>query len=241
MEFNVIYNVDCLVGLKQLPDKCIDFVITSPPYNKGESKNSGQLVKSIEYLDYKDDIDEPQYQLNQIQVLNEIFRVLKDDGHLFYNHKNRYINGVQVSPLEWLNNTNFIIRQEIIWDRHLTGNLRGWRFWQVDERIYWLQKPNARRKEIPMQIASLSNIWRITPSSKKDTQHPCAYPIQLVERCLMIEENLNDKIVLDPYMGSGTTAVAAIKHKCKYIGFELSNEYIEIAKNRIKNIHPTLF
>lgn len=233
MELNKIYNEDCLVGLKRLPDKCIDFVITSPPYNKGETKNSGKLGKSIQYSNYKDNIDECEYQLNQIQVLDEIFRVLKDDGHLFYNHKNRYINGCQVSPLQWICKTNFIVRQEIVWDRHLTGNLRGWRFWQVDERIYWMQKPNAIRKEIPISIASLSNIWRINPSHKKDTQHPCAYPIELVERCLSIEENLNDKIVLDPYMGSGTTAIASIKHKCKYIGFELSNEYIEKAKQRI--------
>lgn len=241
MELNKIHNINCLEGLKSLPDQSVDFVITSPPYNKGESKNSGKLVKSVIYDDYKDDINEIDYQQNQIDVLNEIFRVLKDDGHLFYNHKNRYFNGSQISPLAWLSKTNFVVRQEIVWDRHITGNIRGWRFWQVDERVYWMQKPNAKRMEIPTWLASMSNIWRINPETKNDTKHPCAFPIGLVERCLLVDGDLQNKIVLDPYMGSGTTAIAAIKNKCHYIGFELSEKYIKIANERIKNMHPTLF
>ena len=232
MEVNIIYNEDCLVGLKRIPDKSIDFIITSPPYNKCD--NGGKLVKRIEYDNYEDNMDECEYQEWQLEVLRELHRILKDDGHFFYNHKNRYINGMQISPLEWITRSDFIVRQEIVWDRVIAGNIRGWRFWQVDERLYWLQKNVAKQKEIPNSIASLSNIWRIPPEKKKNTNHPCAFPIRLVERCLSVEEDLKDKIVLDPFMGSGTTAIAALKSKMCYIGYELSQEYIDIAQKRIK-------
>lgn len=241
METNIIYNEDCLIGLKKIPNKSIDFIITSPPYNK--CNNSGKIVERVEYVDYCDNRDEKEYQEWQIKVLNELYRVLKDDGHLFYNHKNRYVDKKQINPLEWILKSDFIVRQEIIWDRMITGNIRGWRFWQIDEKIYWLQKQTSNQKEIPSYIASLTNIWRITPSRKKDTNHPCSFPLELVERCLSIDDNIKGKIVLDPFMGSGTTAIAAIRFDCNYIGFEISKEYIDIANKRIdkERMNPRLF
>ena len=232
MELNTILNGDCLSLMKEIPNEYVDIIVTSPPYNK--SKVGGEIVKSISYDKYNDAVEEHQYQTWQKEILAECFRILKQDGHMFYNHKNRYVNGVQISPLEWIMSSNFVVRQEIVWDRAIAGNIRGWRFWQVDERIYWLQKPDAQKKEIKSSVASLTNIWRLSPEQRKYTNHPCAYPISLADRCLNVEDDLEGKIVFDPFMGSGTTAIAAIRNKCNYLGIELSQDYIDIANERIK-------
>ena len=232
MEIDTIYNGDCLDILSLMNEKSIDIVVTSPPYNKMEGKNAGKLVESVVYDSFRDNMSESEYEENQINVLQELHRVLKDDGSVFYNHKNRYFNERMVSPLEWLLQTDFEIRQEIIWNRKIAGNIRGWRFWQVDEKIYWLQKKGANRIELTPQIASLSSVWEIPPQRKSETNHPCSFPIELAQRCLSISEK-KDAIVLDPYMGSGTTAIAAKRKGFHYIGCELSEKYIEIAKRRI--------
>lgn len=69
-------------------------------------------------------------------MLNELYRITKPGGSFFYNHKIRWEKGLLLHPMDWLRKTNWIIRQEIIWDRMIAANIRGWRFWQVDERIY---------------------------------------------------------------------------------------------------------
>lgn len=233
MEIDTIYNGDCLDILSLMDEKSIDIVVTSPPYNKMESKNAGKLVEAVVYDSFQDNMSESEYEENQINVLQELYRVLKDDGSVFYNHKNRYFNERMISPLEWLLQTDFEIRQEIIWNRKIAGNIRGWRFWQVDEKIYWLQKKGANRIELTPQIASLSSVWEIPPQRKSETNHPCSFPIELAQRCLSICDK-KDAIVLDPYMGSGTTAIAAKRKGFHYIGCELSEKYMEMANNRIK-------
>lgn len=234
--------MDCLEGMKLIPDKSIDCIVTSPPYNKGESKNSGKLVSAVKYDSYMDNMPEEAYQTLQVKILDEMFRILKDDGSIFYNHKDRYVNGFQISPLEWIFKTNLKVRQEIVWNRSITGNLRGWRFWQVDERVYWLQKPCAKQAEIAIEFAKFGSIWNITPEKKDKTNHPCAFPVRLVDRCVVPTCPMGG-VILDPYMGSGTTAISAIRNKCHFIGFELSEAYIDIAEKRIKleKMQPSLF
>lgn len=232
MEIDTIYNGDCLEILPLMNEKSIDIVVTSPPYNKMEGKNAGKIVDAVIYDSFRDNMSESEYEENQINVLQELHRVLKDDGSVFYNHKNRYFNERMVSPLEWLLQTDFEIRQEIIWNRKIAGNIRGWRFWQVDEKIYWLQKKGAKRIELTPQIASLSSVWEFPPQRKSETNHPCSFPIELVNRCLCVCEK-KDAIILDPYMGSGTVAISAKRKGFHYIGCEISKKYIEIANKRI--------
>jgi len=228
LQINKIHKMDCFEGLKQLENESVDFVVTSPPYNK--QMVGGGIVKKIDYDIYKDDISEEEYQVQQINLLNELSRILKPGGHIFYNHKNRYSEGKFISPLYWIKESKLNIRQEIIWNRKISANLRGWRFWNCDERIYWLQRPDAEAKEIPSEVASKSSIWSIMP--QRGNGHPCAFPEELVENCLSIE-NAKGKLVLDPYMGSGTTAVVAKYLGMNFIGFELSDTYLEIAEERL--------
>src|SRR3989338_3622259 len=143
---NSLLQGDTLEALRKLPDECVDLGITSPPYNKGE-KQKGWLVKNVTYDAYSDKKTEEEYQQNQIDVLNEIFRVTKAGGSFFYNHKNRWEKGTMHHPFQWLIKTDWTIKQEIVWDRMIAANIRGWRFWQVDEKIYWLYKPKGAEKK----------------------------------------------------------------------------------------------
>ena len=176
------------------------------------------------------------YQEEQIKVLDEIFRVTKPGGSFFYNHKTRWARGRMFHPIEWLKKTKWAIRQEIIWDRMIAANIRGWRFWQIDERIYWLYKPiddNKIGKELKSKHALLTSIWRFPPERKNG--HPAPFPLVLPAR--IIYSILDDKkgVILDPYAGSGTTCLAAKLLGSNYIGIDISKEYVKDAENRLKN------
>ena len=132
---NKIIQGDTLTELKKIKNNFVDLGVTSPPYNKQE-KNKGWLVKNVKYDSFKDISTEEQYQQNQILVLNELYRITKQGGSFFYNHKLRWDKGKMMHPMEWLLKTDWVIRQEIVWDRMIAGNIRGWRFWQVEERIF---------------------------------------------------------------------------------------------------------
>lgn len=230
IERNRIYNMDCIDGMKLMDECSVDCVITSPPYNK-HNKNGGRMVERVVYDTYVDDIDEGEYQEWQVRVLDECYRVLKDGGCVFYNHKNRYVDGDMISPIEWIKKTRFSIRQEIVWDRMIAGNIRGWRFWNVDERIYWLQKGSP--VELHPGIAKKTSIWRIRPQFKNEFNHPCGFPVELAVNCIRTLQS-DGGVILDPFMGSGTTAVAALTCGYDYIGFEISGNYCDMANERIR-------
>ena len=233
---NQLINGDTLSVLNELPNKIIALGITSPPYNKQE-KNDGGLVSKVVYADYKDKLPEKEYQRRQIEVLNEIFRITKDGGSFFYNHKTRWVEGEMFHPMDWLRKTHWVVRQEIIWDRTLAGNIRGWRFWQVEERIYWLYKPiahNKKGKELASRDAKMTSIWRAVPENTNP--HPAPFPLWLPARIILsLLREQEEALVLDPYLGSGTTAVAAKILGFNYLGIDISPHYLDYAKERIKN------
>lgn len=232
---NDILLGDTVEVLKQLPSDSIDLGVTSPPYNKGE-KNKGWLVKNVKYNSVNDCLNEEYYQQNQIEVLNELYRVIKPGGSFFYNHKTRWDKGKMFHPVMWLQKTSWTIRQEIIWDRMIAANIRGWRFWQVDERIYWLYKPinsNKIGKELLSKHSLLTSIWRFPP--ERNNPHPAPFPLELPIRVIYSLMNEEKGIVIDPYCGSGTTLVAAKLLGKDYVGIDISEDYIAFAKNRLDN------
>lgn len=230
---------DTLATLQQLPDDIIDITVTSPPYNKGE-KHHGWLVSKVHYAaNAPDNLPEDHYQEQQIAVLNELFRITKPGGSLFYNHKLRWHRGHLLHPITWLQRTLWTIRQEIIWDRMIAANIRGWRFWQVDERLYWLYKPieaNNIGSELKPNHAKLTSIWRFPP--EKNNPHPAPFPLALPARCIYsVLDTATEKLVLDPYCGSGTTLVAAKLLKHHYLGIDIVPEYCDYALERLQNCH----
>ena len=238
IELDSLIEGDTLPILRSIPSGFVDVGITSPPYNKQE-KQKGWLVKNVVYDAYKDAVPEPEYQQNQVDVLNEIYRVTKESGSFFYNHKIRWDRGNMYHPMDWLRKTKWTVKQEIVWDRVIAANIRGWRFWQVEERIYWLYKPIGKYligKELNSRDAKLTSIWRGVPENGRKNPHPAPFPLWLPARAIIsILGKEESGLVLDPYVGSGTTAVAAKLLGHNYIGIDRSPAYIEMAQDRLKN------
>lgn len=231
---NSVLCGDALALLRGLPDACVDAGMTSPPYNKKE-KQKGWLVANVVYDGFRDVMPEADYQDNQVAVLDELFRVTKPGGSFFYNHKVRWVGGRMLHPLQWLLRTRWTLRQEIVWDRGIAANIRGWRFWQVEERIYWLCKPAGTgrviERELPSRFAKLTSVWRIRP--ERDNPHPAPYPVALPARALAAVLDGAGGVVIDPYAGSGTTLVAATLLGHAYVGLEVSPRYCEYARARV--------
>jgi site-specific DNA-methyltransferase (adenine-specific) len=234
--FNEILKGDVLEVLKNIDSDYFDLGVTSPPYNKG--LKGGPIVKKVEYDVHDDNLPEDVYQSQQIEILNEIYRTMKPGSSFFYNHRCRWDDGNMIHPIIWLSKTKWLVKQEIIWNRKITGNLRGWRFWQTDERVYWLYKPDGKNKvgkELKSKHARLTGIWEIMPEN--NNPHPAPFPIELPTRIIysLFDDDVQDKIVLDPYMGSGTVAVASKLIGCNYVGIDISESYIDMANKRISN------
>lgn len=222
--------------LCKLPDNCIDITVTSPPYNK-KGNTFGWLVRTDRYSHYKDSQPESAYQAWQVDVLDELYRVTKPGGSLFYNHKTRWVDGRLFHPLEWILRSSWNLRQEIVWDRTLAANVRGWRFWQVDERIYWLYKPINNHlvgQELESCHAKMGSIWRMKPVSRNEN-HPAPFPLELPLRSIYSMPGEGRKVALDPFCGTGTTLVAAKLLGHDYIGVDLAPDYVAYSQGRLEN------
>lgn len=232
MKVDVIYNEDCLEGMKRLPDESIDLIVTSPPYNLGDDHHTGSIRHKI----YDDDMNENEYQSWQIAVLRQCFRVLKNTGSMFYNHKNRIKNGKQITPYEWLLKSDFVIKQEIVWQNG-SQNFDNIRFYPTTERVYWLAKKRQTRMFNKIKHNDFFSQAKWTPLKVKQT-HTRAFPLQMVKDILSCFENAN--IILDPFMGIGTTAVACVQLGRHYIGFEIDSGCCEIARKRLLEVQLEL-
>jgi DNA modification methylase len=132
--------------------------------------------------------------------------------------------------MHWLG--RFPIWCEIIWDRCGIGNPTR-RYHSQDERIYQIGKPRKwKNSEL-----KLTNIWKFPPS--RNDGHVCTFPEKLVENCILPTTDPGD-VVIDPYMGSGTTAIVAIKNGRRFIGIESNREYFDFACSRIEELEAEL-
>lgn len=242
LEANKIYCCDVLEGLSELDDRSVDLIITSPPYNKtGFNGNKSRLKSDIwnKTIDYAGDSDvdrmpEQEYEDWQVKVLNECFRVLKDDGSMFYNHKVRVKHNVSVFPSVWVSKSKFNCRQVITWDRTKSPNMDRCRYVPTAELIYWLCKtkknPRFRRGD---DCLCKTDVWRIAP--KMNTRHPAPFPLAIPDNIIPSIAQGERILVLDPFMGSGTVAVSALKNGCDYIGFDKFQEYVNMANQWVED------
>lgn len=230
---NNIFNIDCLVGMKSIPDNSIDIIITSPPYNLGKQHHTGnKRFKS--YSQYDDDMPEELYQQWQVEVLNECYRILKHNGSMWYNHKNRIRDGKQISPYRWIDKSNFadLVKQEVVWINR-SQNFDKCRFYPFTERLYWFAKDTKTKMFNSINHYDVFDYNEWKPEGTK-SKFKRAYPEKMVEDILSCFPE--SQIVLDPFSGSGTTCAVAKRMGRKYIGFELGLEDYSISLDRIQHI-----
>lgn len=240
-----LQNIDALEGLKQLEDESIDIIITSPPYNKAGLNGICKGANWNKTIDYGGNINidnrpEDEYQEWQTDILNECYRVLKKDGLLFYNHKNRIVRGKGyiISPYSWLLKTPFLIRQEIIWNRKNGPNQDPSRYVPTYENIYVLSKSKDTIFKRNKDVEHKTDIWTINPDRKNN--HPAPFPIDIPRNILssLNADKIKDRAitVFDPFNGSGTTGVAAVEKGFNYIGFDIIDEYLQETERKIEEI-----
>lgn len=241
---------DCLELMKQLPDGCLDAVITSPPYNLGElARGTGGFADRKKYPNAKvgkwgggdlaygysshdDAMPYPEYVEWQKRVLGECWRV--STQAVFYNHKPRVQQGLLRTPLDL--NPGLPVRQIVIWARAGGLNFTPSAYCPTHEWIVIFARDEFRL--ISKGASGLGDVWYI-PQEECD-EHPAPFPEELPTRIL---ETTNTNIVLDPFGGRGTTAGAAKKLGRHFLTFDKSPEYCAIARKRIALVEaqPTLF
>lgn len=233
MEYNKILQGDCLEVMKTLPDESFDLIVTSPPYNLKNSTGNGMkdgrggkwknaaLVNG--YKDYDDCMPHDEYAEWQRDCLTEMMRLIPDDGAIFYNHKWRVQGGLLQNRQDIIK--DFPVRQIIIWQRKGGINFNAGYFLPTYEVIYLIAKPNFK---LAPKANAHGDVWEFKQETKNP--HPAPFPVALIDRII---SSTTAKSVLDPFMGSGTTAIAALINNIDYFGIELSEEYIDMANDRI--------
>lgn len=238
MELDKIINGDCLKLLMDLPDNSIDLIVTSPPYNKGfftKTKKGNQVWGGFEikYNTYNDNLPLQEYEKFMIELINVCMCKLKENGSMFFNHKPIRYNNRVYFPLTFIAQSNAIIYQEIIWNRKNSPNIRKDCLLPCTERIYWLTKGKPKTYRDNLDKSYISEVWDI--SAKPYKEHPAPFPLELPENCIKLT-TIEGDVVLDPFMGSGTTALACKKLNRHYIGFELDNSYCNLANKRLNDL-----
>lgn len=254
MELDIIFNKSCEVMI-ELPDKSVNLMVTSPPYNigidYGNKHVNGKIVES-KGVKYSDNLPEDEYRKMLKNVIDETKRVLKDDGQIWFNIKNRY-DGIQVIPPFWVMDffEGMFLKNLVVWNFDWGGSTNR-RFAPRYEFVFFYTKHkdhytfnldevkipslNFRPDRYKTQLKNPSDVWRMALVSGNEierTGHPAQYPEELIERIILLGTNEGD-VVLDPFMGSGTTAVVAKKLNRHYVGYEIVNKYIEMANERIE-------
>ena len=236
MEIDRIYNEDCLETMARIPDNSIDLIVTSPPYNKGfyANKNAKQSKvwntlngRKIAYDSFSDDMFPWDYENWQKAVISECIRILKPSGSLFYNHKDIIYKGLIVPP-KWV--YDFKVRQQIIWDRQSSCMIDPHYFMPANEWIYWIVKDEKKVFFDKEKSSFRTNIWRMNIDKNP---HPAPFPYIMAANIINCCSKEGD-IVYDPFMGSGTTALASVKLGRQYIGSEISEKYVQMANEKIK-------
>lgn len=225
----------CEDVMKTLPSESIDLVVTSPPYNLRNSTGNGMkdgrggkwanaaLIKGYEDASFNDNMPHSEYVEWQRDCLTEMMRVLKPNGAIFYNHKWRVQAGLLQDRTDIV--TGFPVRQIIIWRRKGGINFNKGYFLPTYEVIYLIAKKDFI---LAKGANSHGDIWEF--GQEQNNPHPAPFPVALITRII---SSTNATLVLDPFMGSGTTALAAKMLKRNFVGIELSKAYIDVAQERL--------
>lgn len=256
MKLDILLNKSS-ESMSEIPDKSIDLMVTSPPYNinisYGNSWKNRKIITS-KGGKYDDNMPEDQYRTMLKNVFTETKRVLKDEGSIYLNMKSRFIDE-QVTPPFWVldffkdmylkniiiwnfdwggaTNKRFCSRYEFVF--FFTKNKKKWTFNIEDVKV---PSVNHRPDRYKSQFKNPSDVWRIplvSGNSPERTEHPAQYPEKLIERIIKVATNPGD-VVLDPFIGSGTTAFVAKKLNRHYVGYDIYESYIRVAEKRLNSL-----
>lgn len=225
-------------NMEEVPNNSVHLMITSPPYNVGK-----------EYEEEILDVDEYRYFLTR--VFSEVRRVLVSGGRACINiantGRNPYVP-LSAHITEDMLSLGFSMRGDIIWDKGVSaGNSTSWGSWRsasnptlrdVHEYILVFSKDTLGRERGTDTIKGeeflkyTKSVWKFPTASASRIGHPAPFPIELAWRLINLYSFEND-VILDPFMGSGQTALAALKAKRKYIGYDNVPEYVELAEKRL--------
>ncbi len=239
-EFENKFILGTAENMKELPDNSVHLMITSPPYNVSK--------------EYDEDLSLKEYLQLLENVFKETYRVLVNGGRACINVANLgrkpyiplsdYISKIMID-------IGFNMRGEIIWNKAASASpSTAWGSWQsasnpilrdIHEYILVFSKGDYKREKGKKEntiskeqfIEWTKSIWTMNAESAKKIGHPAPFPEELPYRLIQLYSFKGD-IVLDPFMGSGTTAVAALKTDRKFVGYDISKEYIALAEKRVE-------
>jgi DNA modification methylase len=227
-------------SMAELPDSSIHLMVTSPPYNVGK--------------DYDEDLTLENYLAFLKRTWSEVKRVLVPGGRACINIANlgrKPYLPLHALIIQEMLGLGFWMRGEIIWDKAASASAStAWGSWRspanptlrdVHEYILVFSKGQARRQNPADRSSTISrdefleytkSVWKFPAVSAKKVGHPAPFPLELPLRLIQLY-TFAGEVVLDPFMGSGQTAIAALKTGRHYIGYEVDETYIELAEKRI--------
>lgn len=225
---------DCVELMNKMPAGSIGLVVTSPPYNLRNSTGNGMkdgrggkwanaaLIEG--YDNHEDTMPHQDYVKWQRECLTAMMRVLREDGAIFYNHKWRVQGGLLQDRADIVQ--GFPVRQIIIWKRNGGINFNPGYFLPTYEVIYLICKPEFK---LAPKANAVGDVWEIP--QELNNPHPAPFPVELAQRCI---QSTTAEIILDPFIGSGTSAIAAEVCERRWVGIEKSREYCKVARERIE-------
>jgi DNA modification methylase len=240
-------------NMSELPDDSIHLMVTSPPYNVGKEYDEDLTLK--DYLSFLK------------KVWAEVYRVLVPGGRVCINVANLgrkpYIP-LHAFIVEDMIDLGFLMRGEIIWNKAASAAAStAWGSWlspsnptlrDIHEYILVFSKGTYRRKRSEVKKASITkdefleftkSVWTFGAESAKKVGHPAPFPVELPYRLIQLY-TFEEEVILDPFMGSGQAAIAAIKTNRHYVGYDIDDEYVKLAEKRIREFviefkSPTMF
>ena len=227
-------------AMAELPNSCLHLMVTSPPYNA--SKEYDQDLRLEEYLDLLR------------RVWAEVYRVLVPGGRACVNIANlgrKPYLPLHAYIIQDMIELGFLMRGEIIWNKSASaGSSTAWGSWQsatnptlrdVHEYILIFCKDSFRRPNPYKRTSTITrdefleytkSVWTFGTESARKIGHPAPFPLELPYRLAQLY-TFAGEIVLDPFMGSGQTALAALKAGRHYVGYEIDPDYIQLARQRV--------
>ncbi|MGQ9702755.1 MAG: DNA-methyltransferase [bacterium] len=245
IEFNKIYNIDCIEGMKYIPDSTVDLVITDPPFAidfKAKRNNYHRTASRV--IDGYNEIPKEAYLAFTLNWMKEVYRVLKESGSMYVFSGWNNLKDILIA----IDELGFITVNHIIW-KYQFGVVTKRRFVTSHYHCLYVCKNDEKRKFFPysrygkedndkdggsLHYKDKEDVWIIKREYwTGDKKTPTKLPAELIKKILMYSSEEGD-IVLDPFLGSGQVAVVSKMLGRQYIGFEIAKDYYEFAKERLE-------